>query len=93
MFANVGDWLIVTSHTENRETLRAEILAVRSGGRPPYTVRWTDDGRESLVFPGPDAEVSTAAQQADFHRRQAERIDRLQAEMSVKRASHEAVRP
>jgi hypothetical protein len=26
-------------------------------GAPPYVVRWSDSGRESLVFPGPDAYV------------------------------------
>jgi hypothetical protein len=26
-------------------------------GTPPYYVRWLDDGRQTLVFPGPDARV------------------------------------
>ncbi|MGR6919340.1 DUF1918 domain-containing protein [[Actinomadura] parvosata] len=26
-------------------------------GSPPYQVRWLDNGRESLVYPGPDARV------------------------------------
>jgi hypothetical protein len=35
-----------------------EIIEVRhADGSPPYVVRWDDTGRESLVFPGPDAVV------------------------------------
>lgn len=26
-------------------------------GGPPYLVRWSDTGHESLVFPGPDARI------------------------------------
>jgi len=29
----------------------------RYGRRPPYQVRWTEDGHEGLFFPGPDALV------------------------------------
>ena len=35
-----------------------EIIKVGSHGAPPYLVRWSDDGRETLFFPGPDALVS-----------------------------------
>jgi hypothetical protein len=28
-----------------------------SDGRPPYLVRWSDDGHVGLIFPGPDAAV------------------------------------
>lgn len=36
----------------------AEILEVRhADGSPPYLVRWSDTGHQSLVFPGPDATV------------------------------------
>jgi hypothetical protein len=35
-----------------------EILEVRgSNGEAPYLVRWSDTGRESLFFPGPDSHV------------------------------------
>jgi hypothetical protein len=29
-------------------------------GSPPYLVRWSDDGHEALVFPGPDAVIEHA---------------------------------
>lgn len=70
MYAAVGDWLVVKSHREGGHACRAAILAVRAGGGPPYTVRWMDDDREALVFPGPDAEVISAEQQVEFDRAQ-----------------------
>jgi len=58
MFAAVGDRLIVKSHYVDGPTRDAEILEVRNAdGSPPYVVRWSDDGHEALVFPGPDALV------------------------------------
>lgn len=76
--AKVGDWLLVKSPRTGGYVRRAEILAVRPGGKPPYTVRWIDDG-QSLVFPGPDAEILTAEQLADRHRLETQRIARLQS--------------
>lgn len=58
MFATVGDHLIIRG-THLGERLRdGEILEVpHADGGPPYLVRWEDTGRESLIFPGPDATV------------------------------------
>lgn len=78
MHAEVGDWLIVKSHTESRAGRRAAILEVGPDGGPPYTVRWTDTDHEALVFPGPDAVVVSAARQAEQDRAEAERISRMQ---------------
>jgi len=42
-----------------------EILEVRGeDGGPPYVVRWSDNGHEALVFPGPDAVVQHCDQPA-----------------------------
>jgi hypothetical protein len=58
MKANVGDRLIITGHRVGEHERDAEILEVRGAdGGPPYLVRWADDGRVSLVHPGPDAIV------------------------------------
>ena len=57
MFAKRGDHLVVRPHVglPGRD---AEILDVaHPDGRPPYRVRWCDNGHEGLVFPGPDAYV------------------------------------
>lgn len=55
-----------------RPDRRGIITEVHSqDGSPPYMVRWLDDNREALVFPGPDAVVVTQAEQtaADEHAR------------------------
>ena len=58
MNATVGDWLLVHNAHVGEHQRESEIVEVRgTDGGPPYLVRWTDDGHESLVFPGPDAEI------------------------------------
>lgn len=69
MHANVGDWLLIRGHRHDQPARRGEILTVRADGAPPYTVRWSADDHEGLVFPGPDARVLTAAQLAEMDSR------------------------
>lgn len=58
MHAAVGDRLIVHGTHVDDTTRDGEILEVRGkDGEPPYRVRWSDTGHETLVFPGPDAVV------------------------------------
>lgn len=58
MRASVGDRLIVESPSAGTPRRDGEIVAVhRENGEPPYHVRWSDTGRVTLVFPGPDAHV------------------------------------
>ncbi len=58
MHASAGDRLIIKGHRLGERDRDAMILAVRGkAGMPPYLVRWEDDGHESLLFPGSDAEV------------------------------------
>ena len=58
MQAAVGDRIIVQSAQVDERTRDGEVLEVRGTDEgPPYLVRWSDDGHESLVFPGPDAVV------------------------------------
>jgi len=57
MRAMVGDRLHVRGHKVGQQDHTAEIIEVRGqDGAPPYVVRFPD-GREALVFPGPDASV------------------------------------
>ena len=59
MYASVGDRIIVHSTHVDEHVRDGEILEVRGkDGGPPYFVRWSDDGHESLFFPGPDATVT-----------------------------------
>jgi hypothetical protein len=64
MQAQQGDWLVVHSHKDGGHARRAEIIATHAGGEPPFTVRWVGEDRESVVFPGPDAEVHPSAEAA-----------------------------
>jgi Domain of unknown function (DUF1918) len=58
MYAAAGDRLVIHGAHLGTPDRDAEILEVRhDDGTPPYFVRWSDDGHESLVFPGPDATV------------------------------------
>jgi len=58
MQASVGDRLVVRSRHLGEPVRDGEILEVRRpDGTPPYLVRWSDNGHEALVFPGPDAYV------------------------------------
>jgi hypothetical protein len=57
MRAMVGDKLHVHGRTVGMQEQFAEIVEVRGqDGEPPYLVRYPD-GREGLVFPGPDSIV------------------------------------
>ena len=84
MKAHVGDWLVMHSHTDTRHEQKAEILRTGRGGAPPYAVRWVDDDRESLVFPGPDAQILSPAEQAERDRSTSALIDQVQASIGVR---------
>ncbi|MGA8245340.1 MAG: DUF1918 domain-containing protein [Nocardioides sp.] len=58
MYAQVGDRLVVRSVHLDGPVRDGEIIEVHGDeGAPPFVVRWSDTGHESLVFPGPDAYV------------------------------------
>jgi hypothetical protein len=59
MKATVGDRLVQEGGRVDAPRRVGVITDVhRADGAPPYLVRW-EDGRESLVFPGPDARVES----------------------------------
>jgi hypothetical protein len=56
--ASAGDRLVIKGHHLGEKARDGEILEVAGEhGRPPFRVRWSDTGREALLFPGPDAMV------------------------------------
>jgi hypothetical protein len=58
MRAAKGDRVVIKPHGLGEPERDAEILEVLGAdGRPPYRIRWGDDGREMLFFPGADAVV------------------------------------
>jgi hypothetical protein len=66
MQAKVGDRLIVRSAHLDEPVRDGEIIEVHGqDGGPPYVVRWSDNGHESLTFPGPDAYVQHFEHPAD----------------------------
>lgn len=58
MEAVVGDRIVVAAAMLDGPVRDGEIIEVGKQGGPPYLVRWSDDGRETLFFPGPDAHIS-----------------------------------
>ena len=83
MKAEVGDWLVIKSGTIDQPDQRGLITEVHSSdGAPPYVVRWLATGHEATVFPGADAVVVTAAEQADADERARRRFGAVQSIIS-----------
>jgi hypothetical protein len=78
--AKVGDWLVIKGTTIDQPDQRGLITEVHSAdGAPPYVVRWLASDHEATVFPGADAVVVTAAEQADADERAQRRFGAVQA--------------
>ena len=64
--AAVGDRLVVRAHHLGEPQRDAEILEVLgTDGAPPYLVRWSDDGHETVVYPGSDVYIASGCAVAD----------------------------
>jgi hypothetical protein len=58
MYAEVGDRIVIQGQHVGQRVRDGEVVEVRNvDGSPPYVVRWSDSGHESLFFPGADALV------------------------------------
>jgi hypothetical protein len=52
MKARSGDWLVVEAVHVGEHRRTGQVIDVRgTDGDPPYVVRWSDTGRESVFFP------------------------------------------
>ncbi len=59
MYAEVGNWIVVHSRVLDAPVRIGRVVEVHHpDGSPPYVVRWNDDDRTSVVFPGSDTSVS-----------------------------------
>ena len=59
MQAKVGDRIVVHGTHVSDVERDGEVLEVHGAdGGPPYLVRWSDNGHESLYFPGPGATIA-----------------------------------
>ena len=58
MWARVGDQIVVAGPTVGESGRDGEIVGLHHpDGTPPYDVRWSDTGRVTVFFPGPDARI------------------------------------
>ncbi|HWB36212.1 MAG TPA: DUF1918 domain-containing protein [Rugosimonospora sp.] len=58
MKGHVGDRLVLEGQHVGEARRIGTIVAVpHRDGTPPFSVRWLDSERETLVFPGPDAHL------------------------------------
>jgi hypothetical protein len=58
MKAAVGDRLVIESlYLDGPRCIGLITALYHADGSPPYMVRWLDQMRETLVFPGPDARI------------------------------------
>lgn len=65
MRAQVGDWIVVESRHLGGERRRGQIIRLNHpDGTPPYVVRWTDNDRETVFFPGPETHIAFAGSHA-----------------------------
>ena len=83
MKAKIGDWLVIKGSTIDQPDQRGLITEVHSpDGAPPFVVRWLSNDHEATVFPGADAIVVTAAEQAGADERAQHRFGAVQAAIS-----------
>ena len=62
MIAHIGDRLVLAANQAADDRRVGVITAVHhADGGPPYQVRWLDDGRTTLIFPGDEAGIEAAA--------------------------------
>jgi len=62
MIAHVGDRIVVEARHLGEHRRVGVVTGVdRVDGGPPYQVRWLDEGRTTLFFPGPEAHIEAAA--------------------------------
>ena len=60
MIAHVGDRLFLeATHLGDPRRVGVVTAVVHEDGGPPYQVRWLDDGRTTLIFPGPEARIES----------------------------------
>jgi hypothetical protein len=61
MIAHIGDRLVIEGTRLGTARRIGIVVAVaHPDGDPPYQVRWLDDGRTTLIFPGAEARIEAA---------------------------------
>jgi hypothetical protein len=63
MHAKVGDRLIMEGvHVGDPKRIGVISAVSHADGTPPYTVKWVDSERETLVYPGSECHIEQAEQ-------------------------------
>jgi len=58
MKAAIGDEVVVEKTRTGTVRRDGEVVGLhRPDGAPPFDVRWSDNGRTTVFFPGPDAHI------------------------------------
>ena len=58
MHAHVGDHIVIEAKRIGEPVRNCTVIEVHGpDGTPPYVVRWSDTGHETLLVPGSDASV------------------------------------
>jgi hypothetical protein len=66
MIARIGDRIILEEiHAGGRRRIGIITDVCHEDGAPPYRVRWLDDGRTTLIFPGTEARIEPPASSSD----------------------------
>lgn len=66
MIAHIGDRLVLEGvHVADTRRVGIITAVVHPDGAPPYQVRWLEDGRTTLIFPGAEASVEPATAAGD----------------------------
>jgi hypothetical protein len=60
MIAQVGDRIVLEGTRLGAARAGVVVAVARDDGGPPYQVRWFDDGRTTLIFPGAEARIEPA---------------------------------
>ncbi|MEV4346476.1 DUF1918 domain-containing protein [Actinoplanes sp. NPDC049596] len=58
MIARIGDRIVLEgTHLGDSRRIGVITAVGHADGGPPYEVRWLDDGRTTLIFPGAEARI------------------------------------
>jgi len=60
MIAHIGDRIVLEgTHLGDHRRVGVVLAVAHSDGGPPYQVRWLDDGKTTLIFPGAEAAIES----------------------------------
>jgi len=68
MIAHTGDRIVLDgTHLGDHRRIGIVLAVAHADGGPPYQVRWLDDGKTTLIFPGAEARIDNTAEHSNDH--------------------------